>query len=81
LWKTKISPIFKVLLGQAIRRRRREMDISQEELADRAGLNRTYITRVEGGERNLRLETVAQIAKALDITMARLFTEYGVEEE
>ncbi|MBD2001419.1 helix-turn-helix transcriptional regulator [Leptolyngbya sp. FACHB-541] len=66
--------------GKAVRRRRRELDISQEELAERAELHRTYISGIERGERNTSLENIEKIAKALEISIAALFTDYGIEE-
>ncbi len=67
--------------GKAIRRRRRELDFSQEELAERAELHRTYISDIERGERNPSLENIEKLAKALNISIARLFTNYGVQVE
>ncbi len=67
--------------GKAIRRRRRELDLSQEELAERAELHQTYISDIERGGRNPSLENVEKLARALEISIARLFTEYGVEVE
>jgi len=67
--------------GKALRRRRRELDLSQEELAERAELHQTYISDIERGGRNPSLENVEKLAKALDISIARLFTDYGVEVE
>jgi transcriptional regulator with XRE-family HTH domain len=67
--------------GKAIRRRRRELDFSQEELAERAELHRTYISDIERGERNPSLENIEKLAKALNISIARLFTDYGIEVE
>jgi CheY-like chemotaxis protein len=49
------------------------MGISQEELADRAGLHRTYISDVERGMRNPSLESIAKLAQALDLTLPALF--------
>ncbi|MBD1806176.1 helix-turn-helix transcriptional regulator [Microcoleus sp. FACHB-SPT15] len=65
--------------GKAIRRRRRELDFSQEELAERANLHRTYISDIERGERNPSLENIEKLAKALNISIAGLFTDYGIE--
>jgi transcriptional regulator with XRE-family HTH domain len=67
--------------GKAIRRRRRELDLSQEELAERAELHQTYISDVERGGRNPSLENVEKLANALGISIARLFIDYGVEVE
>jgi transcriptional regulator with XRE-family HTH domain len=65
--------------GKAIRRRRRELDLSQEELAERAELHRTYISNIERGELNPSLETMEKLVKALDITVSALFANYGIE--
>lgn len=67
--------------GRAVRRRRRELDLSQEELAERAELHRTYVSSIERGERNPSLENIEKLAKALDTSITRLFTDYGVEVE
>ncbi|BDI16153.1 hypothetical protein ANSO36C_19550 [Nostoc cf. commune SO-36] len=67
--------------GKAIRRRRREMDLSQEELAERAQLHRTYISSIERGQRNPSLENIEKLAKALNISISALFAEYGIEVE
>lgn len=52
-------------LGASIRRLRESEGISQEELAGRCGLHRTYIGSVERGERNVSLDNIVRIAKAL----------------
>jgi transcriptional regulator with XRE-family HTH domain len=67
--------------GRAIRRRRRELDLSQEELAERAELHRNYVSGIETGTRNPSLKNIEKLAKALDTSIARLFTDYGVEVE
>lgn len=67
--------------GKAIRRRRRELDLSQEELAERAELHRNYVSGIETGTRNPSLKNIEKLAKALDISVARLFTDYGIEVE
>lgn len=53
------------LLGNEIRRRRLELEISQEELAMLCNLHRTYIGSVERGERNISLYNIISIANAL----------------
>ena len=67
--------------GKAIRRRRRELDFSQEELAERAEIHRTYISSIERGQRNPSLENIEKLAKALDISISALFANYGIEVE
>ncbi len=58
----KISTLF----GRAVRLQRHVLGLSQEELASRAGLNRTYVTDVERGSRNLSLSTLEKLATALE---------------
>ena len=67
----------KSLLGTAIRTKRNELGISQEELADRAGLHRTYISDIERGARNLSLESIDKLAQALKISIGALFLSAG----
>ena len=67
--------------GKAVRRRRRELDLSQEELAERAELHRTYVSDIERGDRNPSLENIEKLARALNLKVSELFTLYGVEEE
>jgi CheY-like chemotaxis protein len=63
----------KALLGAAIRVGRLALGISQEELAYRAGLHRTYVSDLERGARNPSLESVGKLARALESTVAMLF--------
>ena len=62
-----------VAFGSAVKSRRKELGISQEELAERAGLHRTYVCDVERGARNLSLHSIVRIAAALKIAPAALF--------
>ena len=55
----------KKLVGMRIRELRRAKGISQEALADEAGVHRTYMGSVERGERNISLDNIVRIAKAL----------------
>lgn len=63
----------KQLFGSAIKNQRTELGISQEELADRAGLHRTYVSDVERGARNLSLESIEKLAGALELSVSKLF--------
>lgn len=58
--------------GAAVRMQRERLGISQEELAARSGLHRTYIGGVERGERNLGLENIVRIARALRVPASAL---------
>lgn len=59
--------------GATIKAKRDALGISQEELADRAGLHRTYIGGVEQGRRNLSLLNILKIAGALEVKPEELF--------
>jgi len=56
-------------VGFNIRRIREERGLSQEELADLAGLHRAYIGQIERGEKNIGLKNLEKIAKALNISI------------
>lgn len=73
----KIEPVgnVKKQFGAAVRLRRNLLGISQEELAGRAGLHRTYISDVERGARNVSLESIHRLANALAVPVASLFPE------
>lgn len=58
--------------GGKLRKLRRERGISQEELAGRAGLHRTYVSSVERGQRNVSLETIDKLARGLGLPMGDL---------
>jgi len=58
--------------GEIVRKVRKEKGISQEELAERAGLHRTYIGMIERAEKNITLINIQKIAKALDIEIKDL---------
>jgi CheY-like chemotaxis protein len=63
----------KSLLGMAIKTQRASLGISQEELAYRAGLHRTYVSDLERGTRNPSLESVEKLAGALELSVPGLF--------
>lgn len=62
-------------LAANIKRLRYEQGISQEALADLAHLHRTYIGSIEREERNLSLDNVERIARALGVHITVLLTE------
>ena len=63
--------------GDAIRMRRILLGLSQEELAEKAGLHRTYIGMVERAEKNVTIFNAAKLALALGIPVSDLFRELG----
>lgn len=64
----------KSLVGKRVKELRNNMGISQEELADLADLDRTYITSVECGKRNISIVNVEKLANALKVTLSEFFT-------
>ena len=60
------------LLGENIKKARTLLGISQEELAFRSMLHRTYISSVERGERNISFLNLIKIAKAIEISPSEL---------
>lgn len=72
---TDADPDLKVPLGTTIKSKRSELGLSQEELADRAGLHRTYISDVERGTRNVSLGSIEKLAAALGLSVSRLFEQ------
>jgi len=59
--------------GDRIRELRKEKQLSQEELAFKAGVHRTYLGSIERGERNPSLRNISAIAAALGISLSDLF--------
>lgn len=58
--------------GKRIRERRQALGLSQEELADKAGFDRTYISMIERGKRNLSLLNISRFAETLKTTSSSL---------
>lgn len=65
------SPILKHF-GKRVREERLKQNLSQEKLAELAELHRTYIGMIERGEKNITLENIEKIAKALGIQLDKL---------
>lgn len=61
--------------GQAVRASRVEIGLSQEALADQAGIDRSYMGGIERGEHNLALINIKKIATALDFTITELMSK------
>jgi transcriptional regulator with XRE-family HTH domain len=67
-----------VALGRAIRQKRKQLDLSQEALADEASIDRSHMGKIERGERNVTVLNVLRIAVALKSSASDLFTESGL---
>ena len=65
-----------VRFGRRLREVRQDRGISQEKLAELAGLHRTYVSSVERGERNISLFNIESLAHALHVKMAELMPDW-----
>ncbi len=59
--------------GARVKELRHTKGLSQEELANKAGLHRTYISDIERGDRNVSLENIYKLAKGLSVVVRELF--------
>ena len=69
-------PSSKILLsfGKRVREERLKRGFSQEKFAELVGVHRTYIGMVERGEKNITIENIEKIAKALGISIDKLMS-------
>ncbi len=63
----------KISVGKRVRELRNKLGISQEELADWANLDRTYITSVECGKRNISIVNIEKLTTALKVSLKEFF--------
>lgn len=61
-----------VKFGNRVREERKKQKISQEALAEKAGVHRTYIGMVERAEKNITLNNIEKISKALGLPISKL---------
>jgi len=62
--------------GEKVREERHRQGLSQEELASRAGVHRTYIGMLERAEKNITLENIEKVAKALGLKISEFFKDF-----
>jgi len=70
-----------VRFGKRVRDLRTANGLSQEDLAERCDLDRTYISGIERGRRNVGLRNVAAIAASLGVSLAQLFEGVTVDDQ
>jgi transcriptional regulator with XRE-family HTH domain len=63
----------KLKIGHRIKELRKELELSQESLAYKAEVDRTYVTDVENGRRNVSVEILERLIKALGVSIAEFF--------
>jgi transcriptional regulator with XRE-family HTH domain len=73
----KPDPVLRAF-GCSVKKQREAKGLTQESLAEKADLDRTYLSDVERGTRNLGVKNVVRIAKALGVTPAKLMDGVGV---
>lgn len=66
-------------LAQILKARRKELKLSQEKLAEFAGLHRNYVGAVERGEINIAVDNIEKLAKALEIDICEFFKNNDIE--
>jgi DNA-binding XRE family transcriptional regulator len=71
--KRAVKPDIRGRFGFAVKDRREELGLTQEDLAEKAGLHRTYVSDIERGTRNLSLLNIERVADALDLAISKLF--------
>ncbi len=67
----------KLIFGNAVKEKRIELGFSQEKLAEASGLHRTYVSDVERGTRNLSIESIDKLSRALELPVSSLFQRAG----
>ena len=63
----------KLKVGQRIKELRKKLELSQEGLANEAEVDRTYVTDVENGRRNVSIEILERLIRALEVSFAEFF--------
>jgi transcriptional regulator with XRE-family HTH domain len=71
--KRRRRPGIQERFGFAIRGRREALNLTQEDLAEKAGIHRTYLSDIERGTRNPSLVNIDRLATSLDLSLPELF--------
>lgn len=64
-------------VGEAVRKYRKGLGLSQESFADRIGMHRAYYSSIERGERNLTLASLDRVARGLGVQLSTLLQKAG----
>jgi len=65
-----------IKFGNKVRKERTKLGLSQERLAAKAGVHRTYIGMLERAEKNITLENIEKVAKALNLRLSDFFSDF-----
>lgn len=71
------STSLRLVFAKNVRLFRNNLRLNQEQLAEEAGLHRTYIGSIERAERNVSIDNIEKIANALKVKPARLLSDEG----
>jgi transcriptional regulator with XRE-family HTH domain len=71
--KTRGKADIRERFGYAVKLRREALGLTQEDLADKAGIHRTYLSDIERGTRNVSLINIERLAAALALSLSELF--------
>ena len=80
-YKVFVMTDVKEIFGERLRGLRKEEELSQEEISKKAGLDRTYVGKIERGEKSPSLETIEKLAISLNTEMKELFDFKNCKEE
>lgn len=69
------NPEYIKAFGEAVRKKRLAMGMSQEEFAEASGLHRTFIGHIENAKRKVTIDTLVNVAKGLKIKPSKLLAE------
>lgn len=64
---------YRIIIGENLKKLRKELDWSQEDLADKAKINPAYYGRIERGEMNVTLDSLEKLCDALEVELPELF--------
>ena len=73
--KKRRPPDIRERFGFAVKARREQLELTQEDLAEKAKIHRTYLSDVERGSRNLSLINIEKLAAALSLSISELFRQ------
>ena len=68
-------------IGNRIRELRSRTGLSQEKIAQKIGMDRTYIASVELGKRNISIVNIEKIANGLDVTLSEFFKDIWIQSD
>lgn len=69
------------MFGRRVRHLRVAMELSQEQLAALCDLDRTYISSIERGQRNVSLKNIATLAQALNVSLSEFFEDMVIDDD